>query len=111
MVFRLSASLQMSDRESIRLAPFYTWFETAVDRWLDIALYKAMIRIGKAVQLDNLQTVDSMVRHSSSAVDAVSVFYSVIQFLFFFYICVKVLKINKLKFLDQNVLGAARLAR
>lgn len=73
----------MLDRETVKLAPFYTWFETAVDRWLDIALYKAMIRIGKAVHLDNLQTVDSMVKYSSSAVDAVSVFYSVSQYLTF----------------------------
>uniref|UniRef100_A0A0N8EGD3 Unc-13 D n=1 Tax=Daphnia magna TaxID=35525 RepID=A0A0N8EGD3_9CRUS len=77
---KLSISLPQSEKESVKLAPFYTWFETAVDRWLDIALYKAMIRIGKAVSLDNLQTVDSIVRHSSSAVDAVSVFYSIKMF-------------------------------
>ncbi|EFX82091.1 hypothetical protein DAPPUDRAFT_316637 [Daphnia pulex] len=77
---KLSVSLPMLDRETVKLAPFYTWFETAVDRWLDIALYKAMIRIGKAVHLDNLQTVDSMVKYSSSAVDAVSVFYSIKMF-------------------------------
>ena len=65
------------ENNKIKLALFYTWFETAVDRWLDIALYKAMIRIGKAVSLDNLQTVDSMVKYSSSAVDTVTVFYQV----------------------------------
>ena len=65
------------ENDKIKLTLFYNWFETAVDRWLDIALYKAMIRIGKAVSLDNFQTVDSVVKYSSSAVDTVTVFYSV----------------------------------
>ena len=38
-------------------------------RWLDIALYKAMQRIIKAVELDDLTPVDDLVQHSSSAVD------------------------------------------
>ena len=50
-----------------------------MNRWLDMALYKALIIIGKAVNLDNLTTVDSLVKHSSSAVDTVGVFYSVIK--------------------------------
>ena len=48
---------------------FYSWFLPAVGRWLDIALYKALIQIGKAVALDSANTVDSLVRYSSSAVD------------------------------------------
>ena len=36
---------------------------------LDIALYKAMVRIVRAVQLDNLRPVDEMSQHTSSAVD------------------------------------------
>lgn len=106
---RLSISLPQSEKESVKLAPFYSWFETAVDRWLDIALYKAMIRIGKAVSLDNLQTVDSIVRHSSSAVDAVSVFYSV-RFLLELFIDFGNLIRNWLTFSDQNVLGTTCLA-
>lgn len=73
-----------AERDGVKLAPFYTWFEAAVDRWLDIALYKALIRIGKAVALDDFQTVDSMVKHSSSAVDTVTVFYQVNILLFIF---------------------------
>ncbi len=77
--FRLSDSLPIFDRsERKKLTSIETWFESVADRWLDFALSKAMICIGKAVQLDNLQTVDNIVKHSTSAVDAVSIFYSVI---------------------------------
>jgi len=51
------------------LYAYYTWFNKAVPRWLDIALYKAMQRIVKAVELDDLTPVDDLVKHSSSAVD------------------------------------------
>ncbi|TRY76437.1 hypothetical protein TCAL_00056 [Tigriopus californicus] len=47
----------------------HAWFNKAVARWLDIALYKAMERIIRAVELDNLEPVDALVQHSSSAVD------------------------------------------
>ena len=45
------------------------WFGKAATRWLDIALFKAMQRITKAVDLDELKPVDELVQHSSSAVD------------------------------------------
>jgi len=48
---------------------FHSWFIRAVAKWLDIALYKAMVRIVKAVQLDDLKPVDDLSSHSSSAVD------------------------------------------
>ena len=48
---------------------FHSWFIRAVAKWLDIALYKAMVRIVKAVRLDNLQPVDDLSSHTSSAVD------------------------------------------
>lgn len=51
----------------------HTWFNKAVARWLDIALYKAMQRITKAVELDDLEPVDDMAKHSSSAVDITTV--------------------------------------
>ena len=47
----------------------FVWFNKAVARWMDIALYKAMQRIIKAVELDYLEPVDDLVKHSSSAVD------------------------------------------
>lgn len=39
-----------------------------------------MIRIGKAVGLDSLQTIDPLSKFSSSAVDTVTVFYQVLSF-------------------------------
>jgi hypothetical protein len=75
----LKLSLQQPNGSS-KLATFYSWFSPAVGRWLDIALYKALIRIGKAVALDSLNTVDSLVSYSSSAVDTVTVFYQIKTF-------------------------------
>ena len=52
------------------VSDFHSWFSSAaVARWLDIALYKAMQRIRRAVRLDDLAPVDELVKHSSSAVD------------------------------------------
>jgi BAI1-associated protein 3 len=61
----------------LKLVGFHQWFSAAVSRWLDIALYKALIRIGKAIALDNFTPVDPLTKHSSSAVDTVAVFYQV----------------------------------
>ena len=83
MTHRLSAALVPLDKDNLKLNRFYVWFATAVCRWLDIALYKAMIRIGRAIALDSLQPVDSLVKFSSSAVDTVTVFYQVIGTLCF----------------------------
>ena len=55
--------------ECFELSESHVWFNKAVARWLDIALYKAMQRIIKAVDLDDLSPVDDLVQHSSSAVD------------------------------------------
>ena len=48
---------------------FHSWFLRAVAKWLDIALYKAMVRIVRSVRLDTLAPVDELSSHSSSAVD------------------------------------------
>eukprot|EP00095_Tigriopus_kingsejongensis_P000958 maker-scaffold83_size396513-snap-gene-0.15 protein:Tk00958 transcript:maker-scaffold83_size396513-snap-gene-0.15-mRNA-1 annotation:"conserved hypothetical protein" len=52
------------------LSQYHKWFIRAVAKWLDIALFKAIKRILKAVELDNLGVpVDELVKHTSSAVD------------------------------------------
>lgn len=52
------------------LSQYHKWFIRAVAKWLDIALFKAIKRILKAVELDNLgRPVDELVKHTSSAVD------------------------------------------
>jgi len=58
-----------ASREMFEVQESHIWFNKAVARWLDIALYKAMQRIIKAVELDDLSPVDDLVKHSSSAVD------------------------------------------
>ena len=55
--FSFSSAGSLSD-----LGAYYTWFLKAVAKWLDIALFKAVQRILKAVELDDLSTpVDDMV--------------------------------------------------
>lgn len=61
----------------MQLDGHHLWFSVAAGRWLNIALLKATVRIGRAVQLDEFKPIDPLVRHSSSAVDVVSVLYQV----------------------------------
>lgn len=49
-------------------------------QWLDIALYKALQRVERAAELDNLQPVDHTVKYSSSAVDTLAIFYQIKTF-------------------------------
>mgnify|MGYP001206291557 CR=1 FL=1 len=58
----------------------HSWFTKAVARWLEIALFKAMERITKAVELDELSPVDEFVKHSSSAVDIKTVLVQIKTF-------------------------------
>ena len=55
--------------ETDEFTVFHSWFIKAVAKWLDIALYKAMVRIVKAVKLDDLKPVDELSNHTSSAID------------------------------------------
>lgn len=59
------------------MAKYHVWFQQGVARWLDIAAYKAMQRIEKAVDLDKLVKVDALVEYSSSAVDTLAIFYQI----------------------------------
>ena len=70
-VSRIANTLQVAELpETEAFMNNHAWFNKAVARWLDIALYKAMQRIIKAVDLDDLAgPVDDLVQHSSSAVD------------------------------------------
>lgn len=56
---------------------FYEWFMNGVAHWLDISLYKALIRIQKAVELDSLIAVDANTKYSSSAIDTLAIFYQI----------------------------------
>uniref|UniRef100_A0A4Y0BLA7 Munc13-4 n=1 Tax=Anopheles funestus TaxID=62324 RepID=A0A4Y0BLA7_ANOFN len=56
---------------------YHRWFTIGVTHWLDIAVYKALTRIHKAIELDKLQPVDETVKYSSSAVDTLAIFYQI----------------------------------
>lgn len=46
-------------------------------QWLEIAVFKALTRIDKAIELDTLVPVDSNVKYSSSGVDTLAIFYQI----------------------------------
>lgn len=75
--YRLGISLCPGEIESLQITNFHTWFHRGVAQWLDIALYKALQRIQKAVEIDQLNPVDASVKYSSSAVDTLAIFYQV----------------------------------
>ncbi|XP_020290678.1 protein unc-13 homolog 4B isoform X2 [Pseudomyrmex gracilis] len=63
--------------EDMKIQNYYEWFRSGVAHWLDIAVYKALKRIDRAVEIDTLQAVDSSVQYSSSAVDTLTTFYQI----------------------------------
>ncbi|XP_044739455.1 protein unc-13 homolog 4B isoform X2 [Chrysoperla carnea] len=73
----LGEGLCPTDCSSFQIKDFYLWFHGGVAQWLDIAVYKALQRIQKAVELDNLVPVSSEVKYSSSAVDTLTIFYQI----------------------------------
>lgn len=60
-----------------RITEYPLWFAPGVTHWLDISVYKALIRIERAIELDVLQPVDETVKYSSSAVDTLAIFYQI----------------------------------
>ncbi|KOB79071.1 putative succinate semialdehyde dehydrogenase, mitochondrial [Operophtera brumata] len=62
----LGQALNETEWSSYAISHFHTWFFGGVAQWLDIAAYKALSRIEKAVDLDNLAQVDTNVKYSSS---------------------------------------------
>ncbi|XP_067210437.1 protein unc-13 homolog 4B isoform X4 [Linepithema humile] len=63
--------------EYMKVQNYYNWFRSGVAHWLDIAVYKALKRIDRAVEIDSLQAVDSSVQYTSSAVDTLTTFYQI----------------------------------
>ncbi|CAL7938780.1 unnamed protein product [Xylocopa violacea] len=63
--------------ERMKVQNYYEWFRAGVAHWLDIAVYKALKRIDRAVEFDTLQAVDNTVQYSSSAVDTLTIFYQI----------------------------------
>lgn len=59
------------------MTEFYLWFDRGVTHWLEISIIKALNRIQKAIDLDQLYAVDETVKYSSSAVDTLAIFYQI----------------------------------
>ncbi|XP_049872647.1 protein unc-13 homolog 4B isoform X2 [Pectinophora gossypiella] len=70
----LGQGLNETDWNSYAISKFHSWFFDGVAQWLDIAAFKALTRIEKAVELDNLVPVYDDVKYSSSAVDTRSIY-------------------------------------
>lgn len=66
------------EAEQFHVSQFHSWFHRAVAHWLDIAVFKAMHRIERAVDLDELTPIDATVKYSSSAVDTLHIYYQVL---------------------------------
>ncbi|XP_012537969.2 protein unc-13 homolog 4B isoform X3 [Monomorium pharaonis] len=65
--------------ENMKIQNYYKWFRSGVAHWLEIAVYKALKRIERAVEIDTLEAVDNTVddKYSSSAVDTLTTFYQI----------------------------------
>ncbi|KAI5645978.1 c2 domain-containing protein [Phthorimaea operculella] len=70
----LGQGLNETEWDNYAISKFHSWFFDGVAQWLDIAAYKALTRIEKAVELDNLVPVYEDVKYSSSAVDTRGIF-------------------------------------
>lgn len=73
----LGQGLNETEWNTYAISNFHSWFFGGVAQWLDIAAYKALTRIEKAVDLDKLVPVDSNVKYSSSGVDTLAIFYQI----------------------------------
>ncbi|KAL7300180.1 hypothetical protein TKK_0007025 [Trichogramma kaykai] len=63
--------------EQMKVRNYYDWFASGVSHWLEMAVFKAIKRIDRAIEVDKLQPVDSSVQYSSSAVDTLTIFYQI----------------------------------
>lgn len=66
--------------ETSHLGKFHLWFQQGVASWLNIVTYKTIKQIKKAVELDQMVTIDELVKYSSSAVDTLTFFYQIKDF-------------------------------
>ncbi|XP_017783309.1 PREDICTED: protein unc-13 homolog D isoform X2 [Nicrophorus vespilloides] len=73
----LGSGLCPLEVDTFHIRNFYSWFYSGVAQWLDIAVFKALTRIEKAVELDTLNPVDATLKYSSSAVDTLTIFYQI----------------------------------
>ncbi|XP_066592429.1 BAI1-associated protein 3 isoform X2 [Prorops nasuta] len=72
--------LSQSDHKSLSITKYHEWFVPAVEKWLDLAKLKAILRVRRAAELDRICTGDYYVKHCTSAIDATACFYRILEF-------------------------------
>ncbi|XP_069065981.1 BAI1-associated protein 3 [Pleurodeles waltl] len=77
---RLKDFLPLKDNKSLALSGFHEWFKLSIHTWLRTVYEKTCERIQKSVDMDKLECVDSVSKHSSSAVDLTTCFSQIREF-------------------------------
>ncbi|XP_053551277.1 BAI1-associated protein 3 [Bombina bombina] len=72
--------LPLKDNKSLALSGFHNMFKVSVHIWLQTIHEKTCERIHKAVEVDKLEYVDSLSKHSSSAVNVTICFSQIKEF-------------------------------
>ncbi|KAJ8399804.1 hypothetical protein AAFF_G00405340 [Aldrovandia affinis] len=73
-------TLPLRDTKMLALTGFHEWFKTSIHKWLQIVHEKSCDRIRRAVEVDQLEPVHNLSKHSTSAVDVTTCFIQVQQF-------------------------------
>ncbi|XP_055857483.1 protein unc-13 homolog 4B-like [Episyrphus balteatus] len=73
----LGSNLNKLDDDEMVNLEYHEWFSPVVPFWVETAIKNALIAIKKSIDLDEFKTIDEHVRHSSSALDTLSIFYQI----------------------------------
>ncbi|KAM4697578.1 BAI1-associated protein 3 [Rhinophrynus dorsalis] len=77
---RFKDYLPLKDNKSLALSGFHDLFKVSIHTWLQTVHEKTCERIQKAVEMDKLEYVDSLSKHSGSAVDVTICFSQIKEF-------------------------------
>ncbi|XP_075421639.1 BAI1-associated protein 3 isoform X2 [Ascaphus truei] len=77
---RFTDYLPLKDNKSLALSGFHELFKVSIHTWLQTVHEKTCDRIQRAVDADKLEYVDSLSKHSSSAVDVTTCFSQIKEF-------------------------------
>ncbi|MBN3306410.1 BAIP3 protein, partial [Amia calva] len=72
--------LPLKDTKALALSGFHDWFKSSIHKWLQIVHERSCDRIRKAVEVDKLEPVHPLSKHSTSAVDVTTCFNQVREF-------------------------------
>ncbi|XP_056392530.1 BAI1-associated protein 3 isoform X2 [Hyla sarda] len=77
---RFSDYLPLKDNKALALTGFHELFKVSIHTWLQTVHEKTCERIQRAVEVDKLEYMDSLSKHSSSAVDVTMCFSQIKEF-------------------------------